>query len=135
MDTEFKEGDRVQIVERTMTAEDAKSNLYYTHFAGIRGTITKVFSNQEASIEVDLDSLPEVIAKRHTDFQDKWRTDWLDRQSEEARNRLTPAERAFNVRYCLLLSVKDLLAAPDVARTTEAELTAAEQAELDRRRA
>ena len=139
--TELKEGDRVQIVSRELTAEDAKNNLYYSHFAGLTGTITKLFATQEASIEIDVEALPEAIGKRHLDFQDNWRNRWLDGLSEEGRNRLSVSEREFNLRYCVLVSIQDLVPASEriaipssLSRATEEDLNAAEQAELERRR-
>jgi len=136
--SQINEGDRVQVITRDVTAEDTKSSLYYGHFAGLTGVVSKVFATQDASIEVEQASLPEGVSKRHHDFQDSWRSRWLDGLSEEARNRLSPQEREFNIRYTILVSLNDLVAAPaddaSAPRATDADLTAAELAELERRR-
>jgi ribosomal protein L21E len=134
----FKEGDRVQIAEREATAEDVKSGLYYPHFGGLTGIVQKVYETGDASIEVDLTSLPEEVAHRHEEMRLTMQTKWLDGLSEEARNRLSDAERNFNLRYTLLTSVSDLCiptlpAAKETSRLTSADLDAQEAAEIERR--
>ncbi len=137
----IKEGDRVQIVARSTTAEDAKSSLYYAYFSGLTGTVQKVYETDEAAIEVELDALPEGVAQRHNDVQEAMKTRWLEGLSEEGRNRLTDQERAFRLRYTVLVATRDIVAAapralePDKpARRTEADLAAAEEVEIQRRR-
>ena len=142
MPTAFKEGDRVQILDRDATADDVKSSLFYNHFRGLIGTIQKLYVNDEAAIEIENSSLTEVIAQRHQDVQEKLKTDWLEKLSEEARNRLTPQERDFRLRYTILVRSADLIAptapmpvpAEPQRRLTDADLAAAEEAELRRRR-
>lgn len=110
MATTFKEGDRVQVVDREATAEDAKSGLFYNHLRGLAGTVLKVYPTEEASVEIELESLPEAVAQRHLDVQEQMKTRWLDGLSEEGRNRLTEKERDFRLRYTVLVAVKDLAA-------------------------
>ncbi|HZP80737.1 MAG TPA: hypothetical protein VFB21_03785 [Chthonomonadaceae bacterium] len=110
MATKFKEGDRVQIIDREATAEDAKSGLFYHHLRGLIGTVLKVYPTEEASVEIELESLPEAVAQRHLDVQEQMKTRWLDGLSEEGRNRLTEKERDFRLRYTVLVAVKDLTA-------------------------
>src|SRR5579883_3011448 len=104
MATAFKEGDRVQIVDREATADDAKSGLFYNYFRGLTGTVQKIYATEEVAVEIEPDSLSELVAKRHGDTQEQMKTKWLDGLSEEARNRLTDAERDFRLRYTLLVS-------------------------------
>lgn len=133
MASAVKEGDRVQIVVREPNAEDAKSGLYYRHFQGLVGTVQKIYANGEAAIEVDLESLEEAIAARHQEVQEQMKTRWLEGLSEEARNRLTDAERRFRLRYVVLVHTRDLTALDKTpaSRATAADLFAAEEDFLD----
>ena len=140
MATTIKEGDRVQIADRNATAEDVKSSLFFNHFRGLTGVVQKMYASEEAAVEIELDSLPEAVAVRHGDVQETMKTRWLDGLSEEGRNRLTPQERDFRLRYTVLVSARDITAADakpaqnePPARATEADLSAAEEAELQRR--
>ena len=136
----FKEGDRVQIADRSATADDAKTSLFFNHFRGLTGVVQKVYATEEAAVEIEAGSLPEGIAHRHHDVQETMKTRWLDGLSEEARGRLTEQERDFRLRYTVLVATKDITAAgakptasETTARATEADLSAAEEAELRRR--
>ena len=106
----FKEGDRVQIVDREVTAEDVKSGLFYNHFRGLTGTILKVYANGEVSVEIEVESLAEPLAARHNDVEAQMKTKWLDGLSEEGRNRLSEKERDFRLRYTVLVAMTDLTA-------------------------
>jgi len=103
----FKEGDCVAIVAREVTAADEKSGLYYQHFSGLAGTVDRIYGS-EVCINVDTESLPEDILKRHTDIQESMRKKWLNGLSGEARHRLTPEERQFNLAYTILVHSDDL---------------------------
>lgn len=106
----FKEGDRVQVVDREASAADVKSSLFYNHYRGLVGTVQKVYeSSNDVAVTVDEDSLPEPICTRHLDVRQAMKTKWLDSLSEEARNRLTEQERDFTLRYTILVAPKDLL--------------------------
>lgn len=132
----FKEGDLVQVKRRASTAEDLKSGLYYDYFGGVQGAIQKVYANGDAAIEVNLDSIAEEVARRHEEMRLAQQNKWLDGLSEEAKNRLTPQERAFTLRYNILVSLNDLetpTALAEPRRVTSADLEAREEAELARR--
>ena len=138
MPTQYKEGDRVQIADRTATADDAKSGLFYDYFRGLTGTIQKIYATDEAAIEIEPESLDEAVARRHGDVQEQMKSRWMDNLSEEARNRLEPAERDFRLRYSVLVTLKDLTTpahprGETAARLTSAELEAKEEAELKKR--
>ena len=104
----LKQGDRVRIADREATAEDLKSNLFHNHFRGLIGTVQKVFANNEVAVDVEMSTLNEVIATRHVEMQEQMKNKWLDGLSEDARTRLTPNERAFKLRYTVLVSLADL---------------------------
>jgi len=147
----FKQGDNVVIATREQTSADVKSGLYYGHFAGLHGTILKVYG-EEASVLVDRETLPAPILKRHEGNEKAERGRYLDRLSEVARNSLGEKEKNFALHYAVLVSVKDLSPvkagkkpaakpAADAAasaeeggkRLTENELSAAEEAFLRER--
>lgn len=142
----IKEGDRVRIVSRDPTPEDLKSNLYYAYFGGLTGLVRKIYNKTEAAIEVEPDSLPKDIRKRHDEIRDQMKTKWLDGLSEEGRAKLTERERDFLLRYVLLVNLADLEridARPAAAerqdtepaphRLSTAELQAKEEEEFRRR--
>jgi hypothetical protein len=118
-------GDTVTIAVREQTPADIKSGLYYPHYAGMSGTILKVY-DEEASVLVDRDALPMELRKRHEENEKAMKTKWLDGLSEEARNRLTGAEKKFALNYAILVAVADL-APGEVKRITPDELAAKEE--------
>lgn len=138
MATAFTEGQRVEIVSREASEEDTKSGMFYNFFSGLTGTVQKVYPTDEIAVEIEQASLPEAAATRHHDIQESMKSRWLDNLSEEAKNRLTDAEKDFQLRYTLLVHAKDLKepskpAAPAAPRPTSDDLTAAEQAYLESR--
>ncbi len=106
----FKEGDYVRVVEREQTPADVKSGLYYPFFAGLSGTVDRIYDT-EVCIKVDLDTLPKDVLKRHLSIQDSIKRKWLAGLSGEARNRLTGDDRKFDLSYTLLVQESDLEAA------------------------
>src|SRR5579864_9009227 len=108
MATAFNEGDRVQVVDRSQNAEDTKSGLFYNHFRGLVGAITKIYPTEEVAVTIEQESLPEDVRKRHLDVQQQMKSRWLDGLSEEARGRLTDEEKDFRLRYSILVKAKDL---------------------------
>lgn len=155
MATVFKEGDRVRIVDREATAEDAKTGTFYNFFRGLVGSVQKAYPNDDVAVAIDIDCLPEGAARRHTDVQEQMKSKWMDGLSEDARNRLTEKERDFRLTYAVLVAAKDLVAggpalpkAPaaqetraieqpkvsEARRQTLEEIAANELAELERHR-
>jgi hypothetical protein len=145
MATMLREGDRVKIAEREQNGEDAKSGLYYGFFRGLTGTVQKLYATSEVAVQVDIESLTEPIAKRHLEVQEQMKTKWLDGLSDEARGRLSDAEKDFRLHYSILVAPTDLAPAGPRAlpeardgatapRKTQEDLDAAEAAELERRR-
>ena len=125
----LNEGDRVRIASRAATDEDVKSGLYYAHYAGLTGSIQKVYSKQEVAVEVDHESLAKDIRKRHEDVRDQMKTKWLEGLSEEGRSKLTEREKDFNLRYVVLVAMADLEKAG--ARTASKSPEARTQGELN----
>ncbi len=53
----FKDGDRVQVVDREANAADVKSSLFYNHYRGLVGTVQKVYeTTDDIAVTVDEDS-------------------------------------------------------------------------------
>lgn len=120
----WKEGDRVRIRARAQSSEDAKSCNYFPYFAGLTGVVQKVYNEKESVVDVDLESLPKEIRKRHEDIRDQMKTKWLEGLSEEGRSRLTEREKNFILHYALLVN-------PDDLETPGAESTSARQTLTD----
>lgn len=107
----FKEGDRVRISDREATADDLKTGMFQNHFRGLTGTVQKTYPTNEVAVDVDQSTLSESIAARHLEMQEQMKNKWMDSLSEEAKNKLTPKERAFKLRYTVLVAQTDLAAA------------------------
>lgn len=103
----FKEGDYVKIVTREPTAADLKNCTFYAHFCGLAGVIDRIYE-EEVCLKIDQDTLPETVRKRHLDIQDSMKRKWLNGLSGEARNRLTPEEKRFELAYTILVQLADL---------------------------
>lgn len=106
--SQLAEGQAVRLADREPSAADTKSQLFYSHYRGLTGTITKLYDDDTANVSVDFASLPVPIRARHAAGTDAMRQKWLDGLSEEARSRLSATEKQFALRYSLLVSVSDL---------------------------
>jgi ribosomal protein L21E len=105
----FKEGDRVVINTREITEDDVKSGLYYAHYRGLTGVVQKVYDTvEEMVITVDDGSLSDSVRTRHYEVRDAMKQKWLDGLSEEAKGRLSEAERDFRLRYSVLVAISDV---------------------------
>ncbi len=104
----LKAGDAVRIADREATAQDAKTGLFYGHYRGLPGTVQKVYKGDEVAVELELDSLPEDVWKRHMHVRDQMREKWLASLADDVRRKLTPEQKQFDLRYTVLVSPKDL---------------------------
>lgn len=100
-------GDRVQIVTRDATVEDARESRYFTYFGGLTGTIQKL-TGSEAAVEIDLDALRPEMRERHHASEKRMHERWMANLSEDARSKLIPQEREFHLTYTLLVALADL---------------------------
>ena len=120
-------GDAVQVADREVSAPDAKSGLFYPHYRGLTGTLAKVYPDGTAAVTVTPESLPDEMRARHKAGSEAQRLKWLDGLSDEARNRLSAAEKQFSLRYTILVATSDLSAAgaapdaPERKRLTDLE--------------
>lgn len=103
----FKEGDYVKIVEREQTPLDVKNGTFYPYFCGLAGVVEHIYE-EAISLNVDCDTLPSGVLKRHREIQESVKKKWLDGLSGEARNRLTPEEKKFELAYNILVQKDDL---------------------------
>lgn len=104
----FKEGQKVRVVTREVTAEDRKSNRYFTHMAGLTGTVQNYYGAEEVAVRIDPDALTPVAHSVMKEAILRMRKRFLDNVSEEQRAKLTPEEQEFDANYNLLVRAADL---------------------------
>ena len=121
-----KAGSRVKVVERELTADDAKTGLYYSYFGGLMGTVDRLYDDDSVCVDIDIDSLTEEMRARHLSVQEAERKRWLENLSDELRNRLNAEQKQLKMNYRILVAQKDLepsnsdkpaaKAAPEIAK-------------------
>lgn len=104
----LKAGDRVQVAKRPVTADDAKTGLYYEYFGGLTGTVDRVYDDHSVCIDVDLESLQPAAQQRHAEMQEAERKRWLESLSNDVRSRLTPEQQKLKMSYKILVGARDL---------------------------
>ncbi len=107
----YKEGDKVSVIQRDVTADDRKNRMYYQHMAGLVGTVQNVYSENEIAVKIDVPCLDGVVKDVHTKSQDRMRNKFLKSISEEQKGKLSPEEKNFNAHYVLLVRSADLVKA------------------------
>lgn len=108
MSKPLAEGDSVRVSDREQVAADIKSQLFYEHYRNLVGTVAKIYADGTASINIDQNALTKEVSKRHDETASGIRQRWLDGLSDEGRNKLTAAEKTFNLRYTILVATADL---------------------------
>lgn len=131
MSNNLTAGDPVVLADREVVAADLKSQLFYQHYRGLVGTIAKIYDDGTAAVTIDPASLTDEMRTRHTAGSDAQRKKWLDSLSDEARNRLSAAEKQFSLRYTVLVATSDLAR---LDRKSMSDLDRAESDYLDSRR-
>lgn len=106
----WKEGERVQIVERPVTEDDRKSNRYFNHMAGLKGTIQNIYSNDEIAVKIDPDTMSKITTTVHETSTKRMRQKFLNNIPEEQKKTLTSEELNFGANYVLLVRSDDLQA-------------------------
>ncbi len=104
----WKEGERVRVVDRPVTEEDRKKNRYYEHMAGLSGTIQSIYNSEEIAIRVDPDAMQKVTSEVHQTAVRRMREKFLGSVSEEQKKQLSPEELNFDAHYVLLVRAADL---------------------------
>lgn len=107
----FRAGQPVMLADREpVTGPDAKPLPFYEYYRNLSGTVAKVFDDGTVSVTIDRASLPQEIRRRHEECEQRDRDKWLDKLSDEERNRLTAQQKQFSYRYTVLVAASDLLA-------------------------
>lgn len=104
--TTLKEGSRVRIVTRPVTEDDRKKSTYFSHMAGLTGTIQNAYADGFYAMHVDKDKLEGASKEVHASA-----TKWMRGRTnitEEAKKLLTAEELDFNIHFMLLVKGSDL---------------------------
>ena len=118
----YKSGDRVRIIYNEATRQAVKDApkvkekdkdlftipLVYPYMDGLLGTVANVYSKDEVSVELDLETLTPVIKDVHTKSTVRIRAKFTDQASEEAKRKLTDEELNFTPHFVVLVSEADL---------------------------
>jgi hypothetical protein len=104
----WKEGDRVRVVNRPVTEEDRKKSRYFEHMASLSGTIQTIYNSEEIAIRVDPEAMTPVTKEVHKVSVSRMREKFVASVSEEQRKQLTPEEQNFDAHYVLLVRAADL---------------------------
>ena len=104
----FKEGDRVKVKTEGMSAEERAMHGIYDYMLHLRGTVENHYGVNEVAVKVDLDSLPPIARKVHTDASNRMRDKFVDSVGEEQRKMLTKEELEFTPNYVILVREADL---------------------------
>ncbi len=103
----LKEGDRVRIRRRELTAEDREKGLY-EHMQGLTGIIANVYDQDEVAVMIDISSLPKTAAAVHAEAEVRMRERFKDAISDEQYKLLSKEERRFNANYVHLAQQSEL---------------------------
>jgi hypothetical protein len=106
--TSCAEGDRVKIVTRLVTEEDRKSHRYYSHLGGLEGTVVSVYSPEEVSVRIAIDSASAVTQEVQEETTRRLREKFVGSVSEEQKKLLTKEELDFEPNFVVLVAMKDL---------------------------
>ena len=104
----WKEGDRVSIIGRDVTEEDRRVNRYFSHMAGLVGTVQNVYGDEQVAVKVDPSSLQDIGADVHRKAVERMRERFLSSVSEEQKKQLSAEELNFSANYMLLVRSEDL---------------------------
>lgn len=122
-------GDRVKIVEREVNREDRQSFLYFSHMAGLTGTVQNYYGIDEVAVKIDGESFTDTIDVTHKEAVKRMRAKFLDSLGEEQKRRLSKEERRFDAHHILLVHSEDLVKGPPAPKP--AKLADDEEEDLD----
>lgn len=141
----LKTGNRVKINDRDMTLADVKSGLYYDYFRNMIGTIERIYDDNTACINVDLDSLTDGVINNHRQIEESIRNKWINGLGQEQKGKMKESDKKLSLRYNILVGISDLspagkarpAAKPAAEKKPEAEATSATekrptQADIDK---
>ncbi len=104
----ISEGDRVEVITRDLTSQDAKVHAFFGHLFGLKGVVQSIYSPEEVAIKVDLDSLTAQAKAVHSEATKRMRTKFIENTGEEARKPFTKEELDFTPNFVILVKETDL---------------------------
>jgi len=104
----WTEGDRVKVVARPVTEDDRKKNRYFSHMAGLIGTVQSAYNEEEIAVKIDPTALVGVTRDVHKTATDRMRARFLEDTSEVQKKALSKEELEFEVHYVLVVQSSDL---------------------------
>jgi len=106
----IQDGQRVQIAERPVRAADQKTVAYYSFYTGLTGTVMHTYPDGTSSVDIDLESLPVAVRKRHEKSESQLREKWLgDSAEDDPSQQKTGKVRGLKLKYSLLIANGDLI--------------------------
>jgi len=105
----LREGDRVQIVSRDVTEDDKKTQRYYLHMAGLKGSVQNIYGETEIAVQIELETLSKITREVHKEATQRMRNKLNDALSEVQRKELTKEELEFDTHFMLLVHSQDLV--------------------------
>ena len=105
---QFKEGDKVRVVSRSVTEDDRKSSTYFEHMSGLTGVVQNLYGADGVAVKIDTTSISKVTGDVHKESIRRMREKFLQNISEEQRKQLTAEEQNFDAHYMLLVKSDDL---------------------------
>jgi|LakMenEpi03Aug12_release.lakeMendotaPanAssembly.Ray.scaffolds.fasta_scaffold875965_2 ribosomal protein L21E len=105
----YKEGDKVQIVAREVTDKDKKDRRYYSHMAGLTGTVQNIYSESELAVRIDTAGLTKASKDIHKEATQRMRDTLNKNISEVQKKELTSEELEFETHFMLLVHSEDLV--------------------------
>lgn len=103
-----KEGAKVRVASRPVTADDRRLGRYYEHMAGLTGTVGNIYEDGQVSVVIDKETLSEVTSDVHEEAVRRMREKFLDNLSEEGKKQLTQDELNFTAHFVHLVQESDL---------------------------
>lgn len=103
-----KEGDRVRILAREVTAQDKSVHMFFEHMQGLTGVVSNYYGVDEVAVTVDLDALTGIPADVHQQATRKMREKFQENATEDVRKALSKEELNFTPHYVLLVREEDL---------------------------
>lgn len=104
----LKEGDKVRIVTRDVTEEDRRTNAYFAHMAGLKGTVQNIYPFDQIAVLMEKSDLGPVPKDVHKIAVERMREKFLSSISDEQKKTLTAQELNFDAHYVLLVRGADL---------------------------
>lgn len=98
----------MRVIDRPVTEDDRKQNVYFSHMAGLAGVVTNVYSPTQIAVKIDEESMKPVAADVQKTATLRMREKFLANISEEQKKGLTKEELEFDANYVLLVQGSDL---------------------------